>query len=68
MHFSKTTRNRQGLLYSLKWKFIMKVSFIITTLLSLQIALLANAQKEISLSVKKEPLRNVLTLIEKHST
>lgn len=46
----------------------MKVSFIITTLLSLQIALLANAQKEISLSVKKEPLRNVLTLIEKHST
>lgn len=68
MHFSKTAWDRQGLLYSLKWKFIMKVSFIITTLLSLQIALLANAQKEISLSVKKEPLRNVLTLIEKHST
>ncbi|HTN05913.1 SusC/RagA family TonB-linked outer membrane protein [Agriterribacter sp.] len=45
----------------------MKVSFIITTLLSLQMALLANAQKEISLSVKKESLRNVLTLIEKHS-
>ncbi len=67
MHFSKTNWNGQGLLYSLKWKVIMKVSFIITTLLSLQIALLANAQKEISLSVKKEPLRNVLTLIEKHS-
>ncbi|HRQ50300.1 MAG TPA: carboxypeptidase-like regulatory domain-containing protein, partial [Agriterribacter sp.] len=45
----------------------MKVSFIITTLLSLHISILANAQKEISLSVKKEPLRNVLTLIEKHS-
>lgn len=67
MHFSKTNWDRQGLLYSLKWKFIMKVSFIITTLLSLQMALLANAQKEISLSVKKESLRNVLTLIEKHS-
>lgn len=67
MHFSKTNWNGQGLLYSLKWKVIMKVSFIITTLLSLQIALLANAQKEISLSVKKEPLRNVLSLIEKHS-
>lgn len=67
MYFSKTTRDRHELLFSLKWKFIMKVSFIVTTLLSLQIALLANAQKEITLSVKKESLRNVLTLIEKHS-
>lgn len=67
MYFSKTTRGRYELLYPLKWKFIMKVSFIVSTLLSLQIGLLANAQKEITISVKKEPLRKVLTLIEKHS-
>lgn len=45
----------------------MRVSFVITTLLSLQITLLANAQKELSLSVKQEPLRNVLRVIEKVS-
>ncbi|MBX3257643.1 MAG: SusC/RagA family TonB-linked outer membrane protein [Chitinophagaceae bacterium] len=33
----------------------------------MQISLWANAQKEISLSVKKEPLRRVLSLIEKNS-
>ncbi|MBX3242697.1 MAG: SusC/RagA family TonB-linked outer membrane protein [Chitinophagaceae bacterium] len=45
----------------------MKISFIITTCLSLQLSLWANAQKEISLSVKKESLRKVLNLIEKNS-
>lgn len=67
MHFSKTNWKGQRLPYPLKWKVVMKVSFIITTLLSLHVVLLANAQREISLSVKKEPLRNVLSLIEKHS-
>lgn len=67
MLFSKTNWARLGLPYSRKWRFIMKVSFIITTCLCMQISLLANAQKEISLSVKKEPLRRVLSLIEKSS-
>jgi TonB-linked SusC/RagA family outer membrane protein len=67
MHFSKTNWDWQRLLYSLKWKFVMKVSFIISTFLCVQLSLLANAQKEISLSVKKEPLRKVLSLIEKNS-
>lgn len=67
MLFSKTNWNRQCKPCSLKWKFIMKISFIITTCLSLQLSLLANAQKEISLSVKKESLRKVLSLIEKSS-
>lgn len=67
MLFSKTNWEGQVVPYAPKWKFIMKVSFIITTCLSLHLSLLANAQKEISLSVKKEPLRNVLSMIEKNS-
>lgn len=67
MLFSKTNWDGQVVPYALKWNFIMKVSFIITTCLSLQLSLWATAQKEISLSVKKEPLRKVLSLIEKNS-
>lgn len=67
MHFSKTKWENRGMFCSLKWKFFMKVSFIVTTLLCLQISLLAKAQKEISLSVKKQSLRTVLFLIEKNS-
>ncbi len=67
MLFSKTNWDRQWKPYSLKWKFIMKISFIVTTCLCLQLGLWANAQKEISLTVKKEPLRKVLSLIEKNS-
>ncbi len=67
MLFSKTDWDRQWKPCGPKWKFIMKISFIITTCLSLQLSLLANAQKEISLAVKKEPLRKVLSLIEKNS-
>ncbi|MFT3945842.1 MAG: carboxypeptidase-like regulatory domain-containing protein [Agriterribacter sp.] len=67
MLFSKTNWDRLAALYAPKWRFIMKISFIITTFLGLQISLLANAQKEISLTVKKEPLRKVLSLIEKNS-
>ena len=67
MLFSKTNWDRSTVSYTRKWRFIMKISFIITTFLSLQISLLANAQKEISLTVKKESLRTVLSLIEKKS-
>lgn len=67
MLFSKTNWDGFTAPYPRKWKFIMKISFIFTTFLSLQLSLWANAQKEISLTVKKEPLRNVLSLIEKKS-
>lgn len=50
-----------------KWKFIMKVSFIISTFLCIQLSLWASAQKEISLTAKEESLRSVLSLIEKNS-
>lgn len=45
----------------------MRLSFIAATVLGLQISTFAYSQKEISLSVKMEPLRNVLKLIEKES-
>ncbi len=67
MLFSKTSWDRRWMPYSLKWKFFMKISFIVTTFLSLQVSLFANAQKEITLSVKKEPLRKVLRQIEQNS-
>ncbi len=67
MLFSKTNWGRLNKSCDLKWKFIMKISLIVTTCLSLHLSLLANAQKEISLAVKKEPLRKVLSLIEKNS-
>ena len=49
-----------------KLLFFMRVSLLIATTLSLHLSALAFTQ-DISISVKKEPLRNVLAMIEKNS-
>lgn len=66
MNLPKTDGGRIRFWQSPKLLFFMKISFIFTTALALHLSALAFTQN-ISLSVKKEPLRSVLSLIEKSS-
>lgn len=47
--------------------FFMRVSFVLTTLICMHLAVLAHAQNTLSIVVKKERLKNVLELIERQS-
>ena len=66
MNLPKTHCNEMRFWQSPKLLFFMRVSLLIATTLSLHLSALAFTQ-DISISVKKEPLRNVLAMIEKNS-
>src|SRR5688572_2234588 len=66
MNLPKTHCNEMRFWQSPKLLFFMRFSLLIATTLSLHLSALAFTQ-DISISVKKEPLRNVLAMIEKNS-
>src|SRR5580693_9348625 len=65
MNFTRTTAF-PGLALD-KLPFVMKITALFLVLVSIHLSLWAHAQTRISLSVKKEPLSNVLSLIEQKS-
>jgi TonB-linked SusC/RagA family outer membrane protein len=67
MIFIKTNCGWKTTCFPIAMRWIMRISFIITTIFSLHVAAFAYSQKSIVISVKKESLGNVLTQIEKHS-
>lgn len=67
MIFIKANCGWKALFFPIAMRWIMRISFIITTIVSLHMAAFAYSQKTIFISVKKESLGNVLTQIEKHS-
>jgi len=67
MIFFKANCGWEGSLFPIAMRWIMRISFFITTIFSLHMAAFAYSQKTISLNARKESLGNVLTQIEKHS-
>jgi hypothetical protein len=67
MIFIKTNCGWKATWFPIASRWIMRISFIITTIFSLHMAAFAYSQKSIVISVKKESLGNVLSQIEKHS-
>jgi len=67
MIFFKANCGWEGTLFPNAMRWIMRISFFITTIFSLQIAAFAYSQKTMTFSVKREPLGNVLALIEERS-
>jgi len=67
MNFIKANCGWKVTLFPIAMRWIMRISFFITTIFTLHMAAFAYSQKTISISAKKEPLVNVLHQIEKHS-
>lgn len=67
MFFLKTNCGWEVIPFPLAMRWIMRISFIITTIFCLQMAAFAYSQKTVSIVAKKESLGNVLTRIEEHS-
>lgn len=67
MIFFKANCGWKATLFPIAMRWIMRISFFITTIFSLHMAAFAYSQKTISIYARKEPLRNVLTQIEKNS-
>ena len=67
MNFTRTTAFSGAGIVPRKLLFIMKITALCMVLVSVHVSLWAFSQKTISLSVKKEPLSNVLTLIGQKS-
>ena len=67
MGFTKTASSSWARCVRNKLPFAMKVTALFLLLVGVHFSLRADSQKTISISVKKEPLSKVLTLIELHS-
>jgi len=67
MIFFKANCGWEGTLFPGAMRWIMRISFFITTIFSLQVAAFAYSQKTMTFSAKREPLGNVLALIEERS-
>ena len=67
MIFFKANCGWKVALFPIAMRWIMRISFFITTIFSLHMAAFAYSQKTISINARKESLGNVLTQIEKHS-
>lgn len=67
MIFFKANCGWKVTFFPIAMRWIMRISFFITTIFSLHMAAFAYSQKTISINARKEPLGNVLTQIEKHS-
>jgi TonB-dependent SusC/RagA subfamily outer membrane receptor len=67
MSFLKTNCGWEVIPFPIAMRWIMRISFIITTIVGLQITAFAYSQKAVSIVAKKESLSTVLTRIEKHS-
>jgi len=67
MKFTKTTAIRRTDFVLHKLMFIMKITALFLVLVCIHLSVWAYSQKTISLSVTKQPLSNVLSLIEQRS-
>lgn len=67
MIFFKANCGWKVTLFPIAMRWIMRISFFITTIFSLHMAAFAYSQKTISLNARKESLGNVLAQIEKRS-
>src|SRR5882762_2369847 len=67
MHFTRTTAFPGRRIARSKLLFIMKITALCMVLAGVHLSLWAFSQKTISLAVDKEPLANVLSLIEQKS-
>jgi TonB-linked SusC/RagA family outer membrane protein len=67
MSFLKTNCGWEAIPFPIAMRWIMRISFFITTIFCLQMAAFAYSQKKVSIVAKKESLGHVLTRIEKHS-
>ena len=67
MHFTRTTASPGNFIVRRKLLFIMKITALCLVLAGVHLSLWASSQKTITLVVEKEPLANVLSLIEQKS-
>jgi TonB-linked outer membrane protein, SusC/RagA family len=67
MFFLKTNCGWKVIPFPIAKRWIMRISFFITTIFCLQMAAFAYSQKKVSIYVKKESLGKVLTQIEQNS-
>ncbi len=67
MHLNQNDCKRVRFWQSPQLLFFMKMSFVLTTLICMHLGVVAHTQNTISLTVKKERLKNVFELIERQS-